>query len=399
MHALDQVGLDVLHAGRQIDRDQAGPGARRDDAEIGPADRLGAAPRGALEQPRRRDPGREVVQRRQLAEQVQIGGAGQAVGADRDARAGGEEARRRRAADADPDVAARTRHDRRARLGETGQLGVRALHAVHREQRRPDDAETIEVLDRPARRRRPARIPGAAGVEDVAPAAAPGVQELELVGRFADVDAADRAGPGGARAEQAQHVRRDRVGRVRHDVGGDARRSVRLDVLRRGVDQRGGIGRVEADDLAEDDAVQPAARQRLLAGGGVGDVADRRRARLERVDDRLAHRRAIVTALGEALRHQVRHPRRQRRRRRHLAPQPRQLEMGVRVDQAGQEDAVPEVARLDAGPVRRTAGPERDDTPAGHGDPRVAQRRTGDREHPGGAQAGGHRHRRTGVNG
>src|SRR6187402_2936026 len=64
MHALDQMGLDVLHAGRQIDRDQAGPGARRDPPEIGPADRLGAVPGGALEQPRWRDPRREMVQRR-----------------------------------------------------------------------------------------------------------------------------------------------------------------------------------------------------------------------------------------------------------------------------------------------------------------------------------------------
>jgi hypothetical protein len=195
-----------------------------------------------------------------------------------------------------------------------------------------------------------------------------------------------------ARADQAQHVGRDRIGRMRHDVRGDTRRPVRLDVLRRGVEQRGRIGRIEADDLAEDDAVQAAPRQRLLAGGGVGDVADGGGASLERVDDRLAHRRRIVAAAGEALRHQRRHPRRQRRRRRHLAPQPRQLQVRVRVDQAGQEDAVSEVARLDAGSVGRTAGPERDDAAAGNGDPPVAQRRCGDREHPGGAQAGGHRH-------
>ncbi len=78
--------------------------------------------------------------------------------------------------------------------GEAGQFGVRALDAVHGEQRRTDDAEAIEILDRSALRRRPARVPGAAGVEHVAPAAAAGLQELDLVRRLADVDAADRAG-------------------------------------------------------------------------------------------------------------------------------------------------------------------------------------------------------------
>ena len=201
MDAFDEVGLDVLvlDARRQVDRDQAGPGARGDHAEIGPADGLGADARGALEQPPRPDSGARWCSaasslnrfRSEALARLSVPMAMRAPEA--------KKRDDRRAADADPEVAARAGHDGRPRRGEPGQFGVRALDAVHGEQRRADEAEAIEILDRPARRRRPARIPGAAGVEHVAPAAAAGVQELDLVRRFADVDAEDRAGVCAAR--------------------------------------------------------------------------------------------------------------------------------------------------------------------------------------------------------
>ena len=61
-----------------------------------------------------------------------------------------------------------------------------------------------------------------------------------------------------------------------------------LDVRCGRLDHRRRIGRVEADDLAEHDAVEAAVRQRRLARRRVGDIADGGRAGLERVDDPLA---------------------------------------------------------------------------------------------------------------
>ena len=74
--------------------------------------------------------------------------------------------------------------------------------------------------------------------------------------------------------------------------------------------------------------------------------------------------------------------------RRHLVAQVRQLEVRVRVDQAGQERDLAEIddvarRRPDAAPGRA----ERDDAAAVDRDPAVADRRLGDRQHPGGVIA------------
>ena len=74
MHALDQVFFHILHAGRQIDRDQPGPLARLDGPEIGSKPSASAPLRVALSSSREAGTaGRQVAQRRQLGEQVQVG--------------------------------------------------------------------------------------------------------------------------------------------------------------------------------------------------------------------------------------------------------------------------------------------------------------------------------------
>ena len=281
MHALDQVGFDVLHAGRQIDRDQAGPGAGRDEPSRGSGRAIASAatPRGALEQARRGDRQRQVVQRRQLTSNRF---RSEALAGCR-CRSRPRATRRRSAppasADADPDRLLRGRVTIVARASAgRGQLGVRA-HCTQctRDRRRPDDAGAIEHL-------RPARTPAAssagfsaAGVEDVAPRGrvrCAGTRARRAIRRRGCCRPAPGRAAQRARAGAARRARPSRARAARH-AGGDARRSVRLDVLRRsGVDQRPDRPGVEADDLAEDDAVQAAARQRLLAGSGVGDVAD-----------------------------------------------------------------------------------------------------------------------------
>ena len=174
MDAFDEVGLDglhVLHAGRQIDGNQAGPGARRDTPRSGRP--IASAPlRVALSSSR----AGAIAGARWCSAASSLNRLGRTRWPGCRCRWRRGRRRRRSARPAGcrrrPRVAARTGDDRRPRRRQPRQFGIGALDAVHGEERRADDAEPIEILDRPARRRRPARIPGASGVEHVAPGAA-----------------------------------------------------------------------------------------------------------------------------------------------------------------------------------------------------------------------------------
>ena len=136
-------------------------------------ERAGADQRRALEQPARRHAGREPAHRRQLGEQVQVGDAGQAVGADRDRHARRVEPLERRRADADPLVAARAGHERRAARAQPRQ--ARRRRAARRA--RPASARRARrrrsrYSTGPQTGRHPVVAPGADPSQQVAPRAA-----------------------------------------------------------------------------------------------------------------------------------------------------------------------------------------------------------------------------------
>ena len=112
----DQIFFHVPHVGRQAHADERGALPRLDRAVVG-AEAQGprADGRGALDQPPRGHGRCDAPRQGQLAEQIQIVDARQAVGAERDGHAGGVERRQRWNAGPDVGVAARTRDHRGAR--------------------------------------------------------------------------------------------------------------------------------------------------------------------------------------------------------------------------------------------------------------------------------------------
>jgi hypothetical protein len=131
----------------------------------------------------------------------------------------------------------------------------------------------------------------------------------------------------------------------------------------------------------------------------VRDVAHRHRAARahlgHRVGDRRHHRRIVRALEQRAQRHELPDPGEEVGTRRHASAQPREFEMGMRVDETRQDDRRAEV--LDLGHRRRLGpAPHGGHAAVHHVHPGVAQRRLIDRAHPGGAQqppggAGGHR--------
>ena len=150
--------------------------------------------RGALENLRRRHIRRQPPHRLQLGEQVQIVDAGEAVGADRDLHAGLVEALDRRIADAHPLVAARTGHQRRADRARRASAAVAELHTVDDQRPRVDDADGDRGRSPDRNRESPVVTPRADDLEHAAPGAAALVEELDLLGRLAEVNAHDRHG-------------------------------------------------------------------------------------------------------------------------------------------------------------------------------------------------------------
>src|SRR5262249_44019470 len=84
-------------------------------------------------------------------------------------------------------------------------------------------------------------------------------------------------------------------------------------------------------------------------------------------------------------RNHLANPRHERRGRGHLIAEVRELQMRVRVDEAGQDHHVPEIQI--APPTPRPRPPERDDAAAVDRHPPVSNGRPADRKHPGGAVA------------
>ena len=145
-------------------------------------------------------------------------------------------------------VAARTGHERRAARREPREIAARHLHAVHGEHARVEKAALVEILHRAAR---PARVHAGSQAPSSSSSARHGPppvrDELDFLRRLRQVDAARRqAGSRSiARADRAEHQRRDRVRRVRREAGAHALgRRQRVESARRAcVDERGGVRR------------------------------------------------------------------------------------------------------------------------------------------------------------
>ncbi len=205
-----QVFFHIGRSGRQRHGQEARALAGLDRAEVGvEAERSRTLPGGALQQRGRRYRRRQRAHRRQLREHVQVGRAGQAVGANRHANARRVEVLERRRAGAGVPIAARARDERHAACFEAPQVVRGHLDAVHSEDASVQESAILEKLHGAAAGWDPGRVPGPQLLEERPPGAAAGPDELDFFGRFRQVDAArgERV-PARGRADRPKHQRR-----------------------------------------------------------------------------------------------------------------------------------------------------------------------------------------------
>ena len=277
-------------------------------------------------------------------------------------------------------------------------------------------SEALQVVDGAARRRNPVRRPDADPLEQVSPRAGAVAQKTHFLRRFAEVHAEWTAA--GGRGNRAKEIRRDRVRRVRRDRGAQAAvRRQRRKALTGAGHQRVGIRRAEAQQLEEDRRRQhrspPAAphASSVLVTSPTSAVPDARASAIAATtappgSPHLTRTCAPELELADlALANQPRRPGRHRVARRHASAHPRQLEMRVRVDEAGKDRRFG-VRSLGSGfrfaargsHVRglARASPTADNTAAVDLDPSVADWRRLDRQNPCGAMDPGHLSARSG---
>ena len=288
-------------------------------------------------------------------------------------------------------VTARTGDERRPPRGQPAQIRRRRLHAVNGEtpaNRRSRCRPETEPATRPAR---PRRVPGVHLLEQRAPRSAARPDELDLFRRLGHVDAArhERVAIDGS-ADRAQDQRRDRVRRMRRKGRADTfGRHERVDLPARVLDERVRIGRVEANQLVEDDR-----RERLRDSGpkvtsvllmsprtavpaaAASSIARSTASRISGVG---------IGALPPSGKHAA-NPGCKGRSRRDLVAQIRQLEVRVRVDQPGHDGHIA-AAKIDVALARLPARPDPrrpidGDAAAIDRHPPVTNRRLADRQDP-----------------
>ena len=294
--------------------------------------------------------GSHPPRRGELGEEVQILHACEAVGTERDVHVHRVKRLERRRADADVPVAARARHDRHVERAEAIEIVTGQLHAVHGKDAAIEEAEVLEILHRRRPRRLPCVGPCTQLLQERSPGARATPEELHFLGRFSEMHARHlawmRVEVGANRGEQA---RRDRVRRVRRQAdphhAAAPRRGVRLRA--RLARDRPGIGRVESQQLVEDlrgHARLAQQRHRDQRVRNVADEAGPARARFGNGRPRRGeHVAAIRIRVGRARRHHRADPVEKPPGRRDRAPQMRQLEMGMRVDQRGHDGDAAEI--------------------------------------------------------
>ena len=256
-----------------------------------------------------------------------------------------------------------------------------------------DEAHVVEILHRPDAGRRPFGIPRPDVLHQRFPRSPAGREQLDFFDVLRGMHAAwhERHLVDGL-LDRAKKERRHRVRRVRGQrranlLGG---RQVAEIAERLGHHRVEVAVHVEADQLPEDHAGQRALRQLVERHEQrVRNLADERGAAPEQLLDRRVHtggdRRIREEMRLPPLRDDLTRPRGERRGRRDLIAQVRELEVGVRVDEARHDG---DVAELDA--RRRIVGrttPEGDDAPAIDGDPAVLDRFAFDGNDPRGVVA------------
>jgi hypothetical protein len=155
----------------------------------------------------RRRHGGDRARRSELREHIQIGGAREAVGSERNHSAGTIERLHRRIASADAPVAARATDDHAATLCHDSERRSRELRRVHHEESRPQHAKRIEILDRPHLRRPPRFVPDAKGFQRVRDRTAPCHQEFHFLWRLGEMDRRRQPARGGFACDGAEQVR------------------------------------------------------------------------------------------------------------------------------------------------------------------------------------------------
>ena len=220
----------------------------------------------------------EAPKLHQLAEQIKVGYARQAIGPDRDPNARGIELRHGRCPGTCPRVASRTGHDRGTPSGQHVELLPGQMHAVHRDHAVVKPPEAIQVGDRSAARRLPVRDPRAPLLEQVAPGSRARAEELELLLGFREVHTAGTQGvPLDRPRDRAKDSRRHRVRRVRRQPDAEpvTRRHPleRLDVV---PHQLLRILHVEPEHLLEHQGRHMATDQRCHRVQRIADVPDER---------------------------------------------------------------------------------------------------------------------------
>ena len=291
------------------------------------------------------------------------------------------------APDADPGVAARAGHQRGADGGEPRRARVGELHAVHDQRAAGDHAEVAQVVAGPATRRRPVVAPRAERLE--ARRATARCRRAAAGPPRGDSPTCTDVMGAAARARRRESPRNSSGDTENGAWGAGTTRTPRRRRARAAPRDAATAARPSASrNPSSSWKTTAGSRRSRSTGGDTSALAMSPTAAVpvarSLVDARLAappSPRVVGGLEPGAQPHQLADPGQEVARRRHPAAQPRQLEVGVGVDQARQQRRRSEVGDA-IGRRRVVPVPDRRDAIAADEDPAVGQRRGRHRADP-----------------